>query len=83
LLRADLGAWRRLLDKGPETDRAAIGQQLTHWLMDTDFAGVRGQKALAALPEAERGAWEKLWQEVEGLRQRAVRPPKAATVTRL
>jgi tetratricopeptide (TPR) repeat protein/serine/threonine protein kinase len=75
-LRADLEAWRRLLDKGPEATRAAIGQQLRHWLEDTDFAGVRDQKALAALSEAERAGWQKLFQEVEELRQRAVRPPK-------
>jgi tetratricopeptide (TPR) repeat protein len=79
-LNADLEAWRRLLEKGPAQNRPAIAQQLAHWLEDTDFAGVRGGQALARLPAAERGEWQKLWQEVEALRQRAARPPdKAAT----
>jgi serine/threonine protein kinase/tetratricopeptide (TPR) repeat protein len=75
-LRADLEAWRRLLEKGPDKNRPAIAQQLQRWLDDSDFAGVRGGEALARLPEAERGDWQKLWQEVEALRQRAAGPPK-------
>jgi serine/threonine protein kinase/Flp pilus assembly protein TadD len=74
-LRADLQAWRRLLDSGPEKNRPAIAQQLAHWLEDRGFAGVRGEQALARLPAAERPEWQKLWQEVEALRQRAARPP--------
>jgi serine/threonine protein kinase/Flp pilus assembly protein TadD len=81
-LRADLEAWRRQLEKGPDTNRPAIAQQLAHWLEDTDFNGVRGEQALAKLPEAERGDWQKLWQEVEALRQRAARPPDKAAATR-
>jgi hypothetical protein len=73
-LRADLEAWCRLLEKGPDKDRPAIAQQLQHWLVDTDFAGVRGPDALDRLPEAERRDWEKLWQEVDTLRQRAAGP---------
>jgi hypothetical protein len=34
------------------------------------FAGVRGADALGKLPEAERPAWQKLWEEVESLRRR-------------
>ena len=37
---------------------------LGHWLDDSDFAGVRGPKALAKLPEAERRPWQKLWEDV-------------------
>jgi hypothetical protein len=47
-----------------------------HWLQDGDFAGVRGDKALAKFPEMERKEWQKLWQEVEVLRQRAAQQPK-------
>jgi hypothetical protein len=33
-------------------------------MADPDFAGVRGDKALAKLPEAERQAWQKAWADV-------------------
>ncbi|HBI45084.1 MAG TPA: hypothetical protein DDY78_19830 [Planctomycetales bacterium] len=74
-LQADLGAWRRLLEKEPDSNRPAIAQQLQHWLEDSDLAGVRGEKALLALPEAERPDWQKLWQEVEALRKQAAQQP--------
>jgi len=38
---------------------------------DRDFAGVRGDEALAKLPEAERHEWRKLWQDVAELERRA------------
>ena len=44
---------------------------MQHWLRDADFGGVRGPDALARLPAMERPAWQKLWEEVEALRQRA------------
>jgi serine/threonine protein kinase/tetratricopeptide (TPR) repeat protein len=81
-LRADLQAWHRLLEKGPHPNRPVVVQQLAHWLEDTDFNGVRGEKALAGLPEAERADWQKLWQEVEALRQRAAGPPGKAAAAR-
>jgi hypothetical protein len=36
---------------------------MQHWKVDGDLAGVRGE-ALEKLPEAERGPWKKLWDEV-------------------
>jgi tetratricopeptide (TPR) repeat protein len=65
-LRADLEAWRHLLDKRPNKARsaAAVTQVLQHWLVDADFAGVRGPAALARLPDAERHAWQELWSGV-------------------
>jgi tetratricopeptide (TPR) repeat protein len=80
-LNADLRAWRGLLGKEPGKAGPAVVQQLAHWLEDTDFNGVRGADALARLPEAERHDWEKLWQEVEALRQRAARPPEKAAAS--
>jgi hypothetical protein len=77
-LRADLDAWRRLLDKNTAKTGPVVGQQLGHWLQDHDLNGVRGAGALARLPEAGRGDWTKLWQQVEALRQRATGPPKKA-----
>jgi tetratricopeptide (TPR) repeat protein/serine/threonine protein kinase len=63
-LRADLDAWRRLLDKQPDNTRSAAAQQMQHWLHDPDFNGVRSMAALGKLPEAERQAWSKLWTDV-------------------
>ena len=73
-LRADLAAWRRLLEKESVEARPGLLAQMQHWQMDADFAGVRGPDALGRLPAAERPDWEKLWQEVEELRQRAAVP---------
>ena len=79
-LRADLAAWRRLLEKEPAKARADLAPQMQHWLNDPDFAGVRGVEALGRLPAAERPDWQKLWQEVEELRQRAAEPAGPAKV---
>lgn len=60
-LSADLETRGRRLAQEP--DRASdLAKELQHWLADTDFAGVREQ--LANLPEAERPAWQKLWNDV-------------------
>jgi serine/threonine protein kinase/tetratricopeptide (TPR) repeat protein len=70
-LRADLDAWGRLLDKAEDRGRTQILQNMPRWLADTDLAGVRGPEALARLPEAERQAWQKLWDDVADLLARA------------
>jgi tetratricopeptide (TPR) repeat protein len=76
-LRADLAAWRGLLEKQPDRARLVVAEQMQHWLGDTDFAGVRGPDALAKLPEAERKDWEKLWADVADLLRRAAdKPPQ-------
>jgi serine/threonine-protein kinase len=74
-LRADLGAWRQLLEKGPDQARPAVAKTLQHWLADADFAGVRGPEATAKLPEAERQAWQQLWKDAADLLKRAQRTP--------
>jgi tetratricopeptide (TPR) repeat protein len=63
-LRDDLAAYRTFLEKQPDKVRPAVIKTMRHWLADPDFAGVRGEKALAKLPEAERRAWRKLWDAV-------------------
>jgi tetratricopeptide (TPR) repeat protein len=75
-LRADVKGYGQVMQKSPDKDGPAIAQRMQHWLQDEDFAGVRGDKALAKLSEAERKDWQKLWQEVETLRQRAAGQPK-------
>jgi tetratricopeptide (TPR) repeat protein len=78
-LRADLKAYRQLMDKSAGKAGPAIAQRMQHWLKDDDFAGVREADALARLPEAERKEWQKLWQEVEALRQQAAAKTKPPT----
>jgi tetratricopeptide (TPR) repeat protein len=76
-LRAELTAYRRLLEKEPKKVGSAVRDQMKHWQQDTDFAGVRGPAALAKLSEAERHDWEKLWADVADLLDRAAdKPPQ-------
>jgi hypothetical protein len=75
-LRADLAAKRKLLVKEPGKFRQVLAGKIQHWLVDTDFAGVRGEKALKQLPPAERQAWRALWTKVEKTLDRARSPAK-------
>jgi tetratricopeptide (TPR) repeat protein len=70
-LRADLKAYGQVMEKAADKAGRAIAERMQNWLQDDDLACVRGGDALAKLPEAEREEWQKLWQEVETLRQRA------------
>jgi hypothetical protein len=63
--------WAQRLEKEADKARPAVIQQLQHWLGDSDFAGVRGEQALAKLPEPERQAWQKVWSDVDALRAKA------------
>jgi tetratricopeptide (TPR) repeat protein len=81
-LRDDLKACRQQLDKDPAKARPLVAQRMRHWQDDTDFAGVRGKEALGRLPEAEHQEWQKLWEDVAALRQRAAEPPKPGNVGR-
>jgi tetratricopeptide (TPR) repeat protein len=74
-LRADLGAWRRLLDKNPNKARRAVAQKMQHWLRDPDFKSVRGPDALGQLPEAERQQWQQLWADVATMLRRTADKP--------
>ncbi|MGO9463424.1 MAG: tetratricopeptide repeat protein [Isosphaeraceae bacterium] len=81
-LRADAKAYRQMLDKSAEKAGTEIAQRMQQWLQDTDFSGVRGPEALGRLPEAERGDWHKLWEEVAALRQGAAKPAQPASRAR-
>jgi tetratricopeptide (TPR) repeat protein len=70
-LRADLAAWRAVLQEQPAKALPVVAKQMAHWLEDTDLAGVRGPEAPAQLPDEERQAWQKLWAEVEQLCKKA------------
>jgi serine/threonine protein kinase/Flp pilus assembly protein TadD len=80
-LRADLDAYRQLLEREPDKTRPIVVQRMHHWLQDNDFTGVRSD-ALAKWPEAERHEWQKMWEEVEALRQRAAKPAPPAGAAR-
>jgi hypothetical protein len=64
-LRADLAAYTRLVEN--KDARSAVQQRLTDWLGDASLVSVRDEKALAALPEAERATWRQLRAEVAAL----------------
>jgi serine/threonine protein kinase/Flp pilus assembly protein TadD len=70
-LRADLAAYRQLLDKEPDKARPLVVERMGQWQQDTDFAGVRSTEALTKLPEAERAEWTKLWRDVAALGKQA------------
>jgi tetratricopeptide (TPR) repeat protein len=60
-LRAELAGWRERAGSPYYTERVYAAEQLARWMRDPDLSGVRPG---AALPEAERAAWEALWADV-------------------
>jgi tetratricopeptide (TPR) repeat protein len=70
-LQADLAVYARMATRDDPRAKAAVRQRLTLWQQDSDFASVRDRAALARLPEGERADWEKLWQDVRALQERA------------
>jgi tetratricopeptide (TPR) repeat protein len=64
-LRADLARWT-----SQATDpkrRQQVRDQLTNWKNEAALAPVRDPAALAAMPSADRKAWEDLWRDVDAL----------------
>jgi hypothetical protein len=51
--------------------KAKVAPTLQHWKEDTDLAGIRDEKELAKLPEDERAAFKRLWNDVDQLLTRA------------
>ena len=70
-LEAERATWSTLLESANPQQRAAIGEVLQHWQVDGDLKSVRDPDALTELPEPEREAWQKLWTDVEALREKA------------
>jgi serine/threonine protein kinase/Tfp pilus assembly protein PilF len=69
-LLADLAGWRQLVDSDP-AKREALVRMMRHWQLDLDLSAVRESEAVARLSEVERREWQKLWDEVKKLEQRA------------
>jgi WD40 repeat protein/tetratricopeptide (TPR) repeat protein len=70
-LKTELTVWDKLLASGPPQDRSSIVQNLKHWQVDTDLAGIRDKAAMAKLPADERKAFTQLWADVATLLKRA------------
>src|SRR5262249_17261062 len=66
------------LDKNPDKIPYLGSHEPRHWVWDPDFAGLRGPEALARLPEAERAPWQKLWDDVADMVNRALRKETSA-----
>jgi hypothetical protein len=71
LLQAELNADRSLLEKEPDKTGADVHYRMQQWQEDSNLSVVRGESALAKLPQAERQAWQALWMEVEALKEKA------------
>ncbi len=66
-LRAELAAWAKVLDAGPDQMKAGVPKTLEHWKSDSDLSGIRDEKELAKLPDAERAGFKQLWNDVDQL----------------
>ena len=66
-LRADLDMNAKQIKNAKAASLLQTEEWLKQSLANADFAGVRDAKAVAALPEAERSAWTKLWADVAQL----------------
>jgi serine/threonine-protein kinase len=64
-MRGQALAWLRAdLARGATLEPIVLQMALARWKIESGLAGVRDAAGLAALPAAERAAWEKLWAEV-------------------
>jgi hypothetical protein len=71
-LKADLVAWRKVLDGANNPARKqAVSKTLIHWKEDTNLSGIRDEAALEKLPEGEQEVFRSLWWDVESLLKRA------------
>jgi hypothetical protein len=74
-LAADLALWTKHAGSNDPTVRDAVQKALQHWQSDADLAALRDPEPLANLPDAERDACRKLWDEVEAVRKKAAAKP--------
>jgi Tfp pilus assembly protein PilF len=64
-LTADLARWHEHAEAGGDAARAEAVKALEIWQREPDLSGVRGKKALGALPKEEGDKWAELWREVD------------------
>jgi hypothetical protein len=72
-LRADLALYAQVADHADPKIRKVVQQRLAHWQAEADLVSVRDRPALARLDADECRQWQRLWQEVERLRQVALK----------
>ena len=70
-LTADIALWAKVADNKDPKARELVRKTLQNWQSDADLAGIRDAEAVAKLPEAERDACKKLWEEVAAVRKKA------------
>ncbi|MFO0957162.1 MAG: serine/threonine-protein kinase [Isosphaeraceae bacterium] len=70
-LADELAAWSSALEGADAATRSRAADALALWQASLDLAGVRDPEALAALPDAERLAWQAFWIGVDATRKRA------------
>jgi hypothetical protein len=64
-LQSELNFWTSQFRSDRLQGRTAAQQLLGRWLTDPNLAGVRDPTELIKLPQHEREAWQRLWQQVE------------------
>ena len=68
-LRAEVAALSKRLVGGKPADRSAVVDKIRQW--DQDKYLTEARAGIDKLPEKERTAWRKVWQDVEALRKQA------------
>src|SRR5262249_4698377 len=74
---ADYAGWA----KGDPKQQEAVRQRLAHWQTEAALASVRDPAALERLPEQERAAWRRLWDDVAALRQEVSAEPGSSKLS--
>jgi tetratricopeptide (TPR) repeat protein len=73
LLTAELAAFSELA----ASDRSFVHWCMENWSAEDDLSSVCDPAAVGRLPAEERGAWERLWNDVRALRDRTALPPSS------
>ncbi|WP_422927948.1 protein kinase domain-containing protein [Singulisphaera sp. PoT] len=76
-LQSNLDVWIRASQQEDPIGRKQLAEDLRHWQRDSDLAGIRDTADLARVPEPERLACRRLWDEVGSLLARAEKEPTA------
>ena len=66
-LDADLAVASRIVVTGRSKATGAVHEMLQYWKADANLASIRGDEALAKIPETERAEWQLFWEEVDRL----------------
>jgi serine/threonine-protein kinase len=83
-LRGDLDALRKLLDtntpplsrSGKDADPRHVRTTMDIWRGNPDLKGVREEKSLSLLTEAEHHEWSQFWADVAQVREEAIKATK-------